>query len=258
MSPDGLCVLTSTTSDARWRLYNTIVPDTSETPLETDETDTTTTTSPSSPIVKWEPALMAPAGDTVRSYCWYPQMNSQEPATCCFLATSRCVFKKKRLWKNAPINNFPLIVSFLFPLFFPIFFPETNPCIYGTLTRVRFGPRIVPTTRSMKWNRPQSWRFPPMVPPFTRAVFGRIVSCMYLISPYQEESPPSYVWARHDDPRMDKRALCRQWRPRTLVQQQQHLLETTISCVWEPIHLDPSISMTHDLAIYPRVPYWRE
>ena len=121
VSPDGLCVLTSTTSDARWRLYNTIVPDNSETPLETDETDTTTTTSPSSPIVKWEPALMAPAGDTVRSYCWYPQMNSQEPATCCFLATSRCVFKKKRLWKNAPINNFPLIVSFLFPLSFQYF-----------------------------------------------------------------------------------------------------------------------------------------
>ena len=65
-SPDGLCLLTS--AGHRLVLYNT---------------PTTTTTT------EWKQALQCEAGDTIRSYAWYPHMNSADPSTCCFLGTSR-------------------------------------------------------------------------------------------------------------------------------------------------------------------------
>jgi WD40 repeat protein len=46
-------------------------------------------TSDSDTAQGWEAALIAQGGDTVRSYSWYPFMNSNDPATCCFLATCR-------------------------------------------------------------------------------------------------------------------------------------------------------------------------
>ena len=69
-SPDGLCLLTS--AGHRLVLYNT--PPT-----------TTTTTAQT----EWKQALQCEAGDTIRSYAWYPHMNSADPSTCCFLGTSR-------------------------------------------------------------------------------------------------------------------------------------------------------------------------
>ena len=66
-SPDGLCVLTA--SRNRLLLYN------SYTPSQTD----------------WKSVLSCETGDSVRSYSWYPHMNSADPSTCCFLGTSRYV-----------------------------------------------------------------------------------------------------------------------------------------------------------------------
>ena len=71
-SPDGLCILTSTAGDNRLRLYNT--------PPGSDSSE-----SPSS----LQTCLSAEGGDSVRSYEWYPHMNSSDAGTCCFLAASR-------------------------------------------------------------------------------------------------------------------------------------------------------------------------
>jgi len=71
-SPDGLCILTSTAGDNRLRLYNT--------PTSEGELDTPT---------EWQTALSIKGGDSVRSYSWYPRMNSSNAATCCFLGASR-------------------------------------------------------------------------------------------------------------------------------------------------------------------------
>ena len=80
-SPDGLCVLTSTAGDGNLRLYNTIFEDNKD-DSKNDATD--------KPIVQdWKSVLTMFAGDIVRSYAWYPQMSSQNPASCCFAATSR-------------------------------------------------------------------------------------------------------------------------------------------------------------------------
>lgn len=73
-SPDGLCVLTSTAGDYRLRLYNTPKEESSDAP---------------SVSVDWKTALSIRGGDSVRSYSWYPQMNSSNAASCCFLAASR-------------------------------------------------------------------------------------------------------------------------------------------------------------------------
>jgi len=60
-SPDGLCVLTSVGNEMR--LYNTSSFGTA--------------------------ALTCHGGDVVRSFDWYPHMDSAKPETCCFLGTSR-------------------------------------------------------------------------------------------------------------------------------------------------------------------------
>jgi WD40 repeat protein len=85
-SPDGLCVLTATVGDSRLRLYNTVPTPhhvTGETPQEEVQSDNS--------IEKWTTALTCKAGDAVRSYDWYPRMQSSDPSTCCFIATSRYV-----------------------------------------------------------------------------------------------------------------------------------------------------------------------
>jgi hypothetical protein len=70
ISPDGLCVLTTTTGDNRLRLYNTV--------WSNDQR-----------VSDWTMALSCDGGDTVRSYDWYPSMQSSDPSTCCFLGASR-------------------------------------------------------------------------------------------------------------------------------------------------------------------------
>eukprot|EP00977_Amphora_coffeiformis_P024081 scaffold15034_cov181-Amphora_coffeaeformis.AAC.13 len=70
-SPDGLCVLTSTAADGKLRLYNTV--------FEKKE----------NVVQNWKSALEMFSGDVVRSYEWYPQMSSQNPTSCCFVASSR-------------------------------------------------------------------------------------------------------------------------------------------------------------------------
>lgn len=60
-SPDGLCLLTALSNELR--LYNCNSLDTS--------------------------ALTCHGGDIVRSFDWYPHMDSNKPETCCFLGTSR-------------------------------------------------------------------------------------------------------------------------------------------------------------------------
>lgn len=67
-SPDGLCVLTSTAADNRLLLYNT--------PTASEKTE-------------WKTALSINGCDSVRSYSWFPQMNSSNAASCCFLGASR-------------------------------------------------------------------------------------------------------------------------------------------------------------------------
>lgn len=65
-SPDGLCILTR--QENQLLLYNT----------PTQATDDC-----------WKPALKCEGGDSVRSYAWYPHMNSSDPSSCCFLGVSR-------------------------------------------------------------------------------------------------------------------------------------------------------------------------
>lgn len=108
-SPDGLCVLTSTAFDHQLRLYNTPPP--SIDTVNDIETSTSISASVSPPIVSdagdpsspmsasasasascvldWKTALAADGCDSVRSYGWYPHMNSADPASCCFLSSSR-------------------------------------------------------------------------------------------------------------------------------------------------------------------------
>lgn len=96
-SPDGLCILTHTVADAKLRLYNTplksseiscnlkhgIADDNSR--IEGVTSDTATI------AIKqdWTTILTSNCGDSVRSYAWYPLMNSSDPSTCCFIAASR-------------------------------------------------------------------------------------------------------------------------------------------------------------------------
>lgn len=60
-SPDGLCLLTAVGNELR--IYNCTSLNSS--------------------------ALKCQGGDIVRSFDWYPHMNSNSPETCCFLGTSR-------------------------------------------------------------------------------------------------------------------------------------------------------------------------
>jgi hypothetical protein len=112
ISPDGLCVLTSTSSDNYLRLYN--VPQerhhnnalsnsvSNETkaydivneeekiqPLTAIEKQRTNSSNRNLNAIPWKTSLFAREGDSIRSYCWFPLMNSYHPSSCAFLATSR-------------------------------------------------------------------------------------------------------------------------------------------------------------------------
>ena len=81
-SPDGLCILTSTRADHTLRLYNTPPLTPTQRPTEEEKTHSC-----------WNSVLKFQPGDSVRSYCWYPQMNSYDPSSCAFIASSRCVLR---------------------------------------------------------------------------------------------------------------------------------------------------------------------
>lgn len=101
-SPDGLCVLTSTAADAKLRLYNTII-------LPNNENADDENAAAADAVVKdWKTALVSVGGDTVRSYAWYPRMNSNDPASCCFIATRRYVTK---VWLCFCMMRLVLLVS---------------------------------------------------------------------------------------------------------------------------------------------------
>lgn len=89
-SPDGLCVLTQTVSDAKLRLYNThtsaqIPPSHHNDKSEEKGLEETST------VHDWKAILSSSGGDAVRCYSWYPLMTSSDPGTCCFIAASRYV-----------------------------------------------------------------------------------------------------------------------------------------------------------------------
>lgn len=75
-SPDGTCLLVPA-EDFRIRIY--------ELPRELYSGKV-----PSElPITSFKAALSVREGGLVYDSCWYPLMNSWDPATCCFLSTSR-------------------------------------------------------------------------------------------------------------------------------------------------------------------------
>lgn len=74
-SPDGSCVLTST-SDNLLRLYNT--PLAAYSPPLNDHKNQTEA---------WNSVLNISTGDSIRSYSWFPKMNSFDPSSCAFLAS---------------------------------------------------------------------------------------------------------------------------------------------------------------------------
>lgn len=94
-SPDGLCVLTSTASDNELRLYNTptvMTPPKGDPSANRDDgSEQSDGPSPptTTPIEPWRTALSARCGDAVRSYDWYPRMDSSDPSTCAFVAACR-------------------------------------------------------------------------------------------------------------------------------------------------------------------------
>jgi len=100
-SPDGLCVLTATARDNRLRLYNTPPLQHVHVPSATAEEQegqprnarATSNGAPSRSSQTsgpcWNSALNYQAGDTIRSYCWYPYMNSSDLSTCALLCATR-------------------------------------------------------------------------------------------------------------------------------------------------------------------------
>lgn len=71
-APDGSCLLTNS-ADSVLRLFN--APDFS-------------TGLPPSPL-PWKSALRVKEVDLVYDYCWYSKMSSSDPATACFVTTSK-------------------------------------------------------------------------------------------------------------------------------------------------------------------------
>jgi hypothetical protein len=88
-SPDGLCILTSTNQDSKLRLYNTFLSE-SVTKIHVEK-DAEEKCKPIVPTLvhPWKAELLADGGNAVRCYDWYPSMRSDEPASCCFVATAR-------------------------------------------------------------------------------------------------------------------------------------------------------------------------
>ena len=88
-SPDGLCVLTCTRADHVVRLYNTPPLTPQPTPGEEGKEEGETNIIHFPAVPSWSSILKFQAGDSIRSYDWYPQMNSYDPSSCAFIASSR-------------------------------------------------------------------------------------------------------------------------------------------------------------------------
>lgn len=91
ISPDGLCVLTSTAADNLLRLYNVpyhVVANGGTSNSGNDVSGGSSSGGGDQPS-PWKTSLIAREGDSIRSYCWYPLMNSYNPSSCAFLAASR-------------------------------------------------------------------------------------------------------------------------------------------------------------------------
>jgi hypothetical protein len=91
-APDGSCVLTYSTGDAKLRLYNTpnlaaMTDDASD--AGPSSSSSSSTAEDQTDLVSWAAALTTLGGDAVRSFDWYPHMSSADPATCCFIAAAR-------------------------------------------------------------------------------------------------------------------------------------------------------------------------
>ena len=91
-SPDGLCIATTTAADSTLRLYNTITSaaTTVSANPSSDKSNNDNNNNASQTIQPWKTALASNVvGEVIRSYDWYPKMQSSDPATCCLLATGR-------------------------------------------------------------------------------------------------------------------------------------------------------------------------
>ena len=81
-SPDGSCILTCTAGDHTLRLYNTL-----------DAYSSSASPPPSSSSSEqnnsWTSALNVQEGDSVRSYAWYPHMDSNDVNSSIFLASAK-------------------------------------------------------------------------------------------------------------------------------------------------------------------------
>ncbi|KAK6195388.1 hypothetical protein SNE40_000832 [Patella caerulea] len=74
-SPDGSCILTNS-DDNYLRLFNT--------PSEVYYGNMEN-------VPQMTSILKMKGGETIYDYCWYPLMNSSDPATCCLISSSRCM-----------------------------------------------------------------------------------------------------------------------------------------------------------------------
>jgi hypothetical protein len=89
-SPDGLCVLTSTSADNILRLYNTPPSQISNKLEEKACSDVDTPfQEQKGRQIAWEASLTVKEGGSIRGYTWYPMMDSYDPSTCIFLSTCR-------------------------------------------------------------------------------------------------------------------------------------------------------------------------
>ena len=81
-SPDSTCALTQCTGDNSLRVYETGFQGSSE--------GAGAEGGCSSPLPRsLSPAVESREGSSIYDYCWYPKMNSADPASCVFLSSSR-------------------------------------------------------------------------------------------------------------------------------------------------------------------------
>ena len=97
ISPDGLCILSSTASDNKLRLYNTpnaifqkITKDQNTNDINSEiHTPSSCDVEKQNDKEQWNAVLTYQEGNSIRDYSWYPNMNSSDPSTCVFLSTSK-------------------------------------------------------------------------------------------------------------------------------------------------------------------------
>jgi hypothetical protein len=132
-SPDGLCVLTSTGADSQLRLYNSVF---------IDDASASTTLHP------WKTALSVNGGNAVRSYDWFPGMQSSDPGSCCFVATARYDLKlnsNRGSWEHSSHTHVVIRMSE----------KETSPFTYTMPIQVLFEPHIAHIMHWTRWSLPQ-------------------------------------------------------------------------------------------------------